>query len=120
MRKLIAALAVSSLAIGIEQSGDFEELDATYAITSENMTDLPPDDRPDRVLVWVTGKGAKDIFDAMPGIAVLVDCEGSATPAAVRKTAGGLECTVIRGTEYLCTVAIMLGSGNTDQGYICG
>ncbi len=53
MRKLIAALAVSSLAIGIEQSGDFEELDATYAITSENMAL--------RGIVWVNSRDIPEV-----------------------------------------------------------
>lgn len=120
MRKLVVLLAFSSLAmIGIERSADFAVLDGMYAISSEYMTDPPPNDRPDRVLLYLTGKGARDIFEAMPGLANAVDCTGLATPSALTKTAGGLECSVIKAKEYHCTVAIMLDSGQTDRGYIC-
>ena len=120
MRKLVATLAFSSVAvIGIEKANDFAVLDAMYAITSEYMTDPPADDRPDRVLLAIQGRGAKDIFDAMPGVGNSVDCDGAPTPSAVTKTAGGLECTAIKAREYHCTVAIMLDSGKTARGYIC-
>ena len=121
MRKLVATLAFSSVAvIGIEKANDFAVLDAMYAITSEYMTDPPADDRPDRVLLSIKGKGAKDIFDAMPGLGNSVDCAGAPAPSEVTKTAGGLECTAIKAKEYYsCTVAIMLDSGKTARGYIC-
>ena len=57
MRKLVATLAFSSVAvIGIEKANDFAVLDAMYAITSEYMTDPPADDRPDRVLLAIQGR----------------------------------------------------------------
>ena len=121
MRKLVATLAFSSVAvIGIEKANDFAVLDAMYAITSEYMTDPPADDRPDRVLLAIQGRGAKDIFDAMPGFGSSVDCAGALAPSEVTKTAGGLECTAIKAREeYSCTVAIMLDAGKTARGYIC-
>lgn len=117
----MCAIAIASVsAYALAQSGTFAKLEGEYSITTKDIVDPVPEDRRDRVALSITGKGAKEIFDAMPAQALRVSCDGArSNTLPPTKRAGGMECTGDAAKGYVCTVAIMLDSGRTARGYVC-
>lgn len=120
-KQAIGAIAAASVsAYALAQSGAFSRLEGEYSITTKDIVDPLPADRRDRVVLSITGKGAKEIFDAMPAQALRVSCDGRKDDTLPpTKKAGGMECTGDSSTGYVCTVSIMLDSGRTARGYVC-
>lgn len=115
---LVMLFAVSIYALA--QVGTFKNLEGQYSITTKDIIDPLPKDRPDRVLFSITGQSAKDIFNAMPAAARRMSCDGTKDKGVPpTKIAGGLECTGDEAEGYVCTVGIMLDSGKTTRGYVC-
>ncbi|HEU0225599.1 MAG TPA: hypothetical protein VFR29_09200 [Steroidobacteraceae bacterium] len=114
----ISAVAVSAIAMA--SSGVFSELEGKYAITTQTLIDPEADSEPDRVVLWLTGKTAKDIFLAMPAAARRIHCDGTPNERLPpTKTAGGLECTGDDANGFVCSMSILLKSGQTERGYVC-
>jgi hypothetical protein len=120
-KEVIGAIAIASVsAYALAQSGAFSKLEGEYSVTTKDIVDPVPEDRRDRVVLSITGKSAKEIFDAMPAQALRVSCDGAKNNAVPpTKKAGGMECTGNEAKGYVCTVAIMLDSGKTTRGYVC-
>jgi hypothetical protein len=101
---LLGALATPA------QAGDYAKIEAQFMITGRDAVDPPPDQKKDRVALFLTGNGAKTIYEAMPGAPVAADaCE----QGLKLKTSGALVCADHGGSDYACSVAILLKSGET-------
>jgi hypothetical protein len=120
MQVAIAALVGGVAAVALAQTGVFKRLEAQYSIATKDIVDPLPEDRPDRVILSITGQSAKEIYLAMPALGKRVSCDGQGDASLPpTKTAGGLECTGDDKKGYSCSVAIMLSTGKTDRGYVC-
>lgn len=114
----LGGVAVATVALA--QAGVFKNLEAQYSITTKDIVDPLPEDRPDRVILSITGASAKEIYSAIPSPGRRVRCDGQADASLPpTKAAGGLECTGDDKKGYSCSVAILLNSGKTDRGYVC-
>jgi hypothetical protein len=120
---LIAVLCIGlPFSAAIAQDDELKNLDAQYRLTTKHLIDPDPKDVRDRVAIYIEGKSAKEIYEAMLGPAQQMDCDGS--PSKERyfiKRAGGLECSFEENAKepYYCSVAITLDTGETADGYIC-
>jgi hypothetical protein len=112
--------SIVSLTAATADDNEYTDLSARYSITNHNLMDLMPEDKRDRLAIFINGDDARKIYNAMLVPERRVDCDGKlgdAYPAT--KIAGGLECSKYERDLYSCTVAIMLDTGATERGYIC-
>lgn len=109
--RVISLTLACVIAVGaIAQSSGFKAVDAQYAITGALVVDPPPNQERDRVAIFLSGEGAREIYEAMPSRVENADaCEEGMTV----KRSGGLECTSISGKNFSCSVGILLRSGAT-------
>lgn len=113
----LAAFVVFTLASGqaSAQSDAYTDIRAQFAITGKD-TDPPPGQKKDRLALFLSGKGAKKIYDALPVASVNADaCE----EGLKLKTSGGLICASHADGAYACSVAILLKSGETRSAGSC-
>lgn len=117
MMRRIVALACCAVAFGAIAADppDWMPIEAEFKIASQTVIDPGPDEKLDRVALFITGQSAKTIYDAMPGLETPVACVDDAR----RRTAGGLECIDYKDGKYMCAVAIMLDSGETKKHSDC-
>jgi hypothetical protein len=110
-KRRVAAVAVAlTVVVAAAATGGFVEIDAQYAIIGPVAVDPPPDQRKDRVALFLSGDGARAIYDSMPSMPEdASDCE----EGLKLKTSGGLICGNHDGNSYSCSVAILLRSGAT-------
>lgn len=92
----------------------------SYMLTTEAITDPDPAEPRDRVLLFIEGDAAREIFAAMTVKPAKTDCMGETVPKGeVLKKAGKLECTFDGKDDYRCSVGLMLKTGATTEGYVC-
>ena len=118
MKDLFSAGALV-LALGLAGAAgaeDYKPLEAQYKIGSRTVLDPPAGEKKDRVYLWLSGEGAKAMYEAMPGKALKDYCGEDGASA---KQAGGLLCTKSRDGEASCSVAITLDRGRTAPGSVC-
>ena len=94
---------------------EYRRFEGQYRVGSKTISDPPPGEAKDRVYLLLTGKSAKDIYDAMPGKAVKDPCGENLRS----KNAGGFQCVKDGGGEVSCSVAITLNRGETAPGSVC-
>ena len=94
---------------------DVKPLAGTYAIGSATLVDPPPDEKKDRLLFYLDGKTAKDVYDAMEAPARASTCD----PDLRTKSAGALECSRSKAGEYTCSVGVSLARGTTVKASVC-
>jgi hypothetical protein len=111
MQKAVISMAALLVAVAsLAQSSGFAKISAQFMITGEDALDPPPDQIRDRVALFLTGEGAKAIYDALPIVPVKAEaCE----EGLLLKTSGGLVCAHYSNGSYSCSVAILLESGET-------
>jgi hypothetical protein len=98
----------------------YAPLNAKYTITGEHLVDPAPEDKKDRVAIYIDGNSARDLYKAMLVPERRESCGGPPSPEAQpSKTAGGLECIGDDKDGYSCAVAIMLDSGATTSATVC-
>lgn len=113
----IAAFSMLALGAGVAGTQSLSKLEGSYALWGKTLIDPPEHEQLDRVILVITGKAAKDVFEAMPGAGVRQECGDVVSGAFPRwKVAGGLRCTRIAEAEFQCTVAIVLATGATASG----
>lgn len=113
----IAALTMLAAGTGVVATQSFSKLDGSYLMWGKTLIDPPANEKVDRVLLDITGRAAKDIFEAMPGRGVRPECGPEKSGAFPRsKAAGGLRCTQIAIADFQCSVAIVLATGTTAPG----
>jgi hypothetical protein len=116
MAKVLAAVIAAALSGTASASPDeLKPLEARYRIASGAILDPPPDEQKDRVAIYIGGRAAADIFEAMPAQARTV-CDDQTLRA---KTAGGLTCVRSQDGETDCSVAITLDQGRTEAASVC-
>jgi hypothetical protein len=108
------AFAVLSGDAALGQVNGYAKIGAQFQIIGKDALDPPPGQTKDRVALFLSGDGAKKIYDAMPVRAVKDVCE----EGLKMKTSGGLECWELRG-DHECRVAILLKSGQTRAIGVC-
>lgn len=92
---------------------DYAPMEAELKIASQTVIDPGPNEKLDRVALWITSESAKTIYDAMSGPQEPVACVDDGVTR--QRRAGGLECIAYEDGKYLCTVAIMLDTGETKK-----
>jgi len=114
--RLYIALVTTLFISGTTTAAEFKKLEGSYAVASENIVDPAPDEKNDRLIVFIQGSAAKETYQAMSAPPRKNSCD-----AAIRtKTAGGLACSrnLSRG-DYQCTVGILLKSGASVSAVTC-
>lgn len=92
----------------------YAPLSAEYTITGKNLLDPSPEDKKDRIAIYIDGEGARQLYKAM-----LVPEHSQVCSPLLAKTAGGLECSGNDKDGYVCAVAIMLDDGTTTGAFVC-
>ncbi|PRC93460.1 hypothetical protein [Solimicrobium silvestre] len=118
LNKLICFIFSSFLllTLGVGNAQEIKDVEATYAISSKTIIDPAPGEKKDRVLLFLTGTGAKEIYDSILNPPKSSQCG----PNLVVKSANNLEC--IKDTKtgtYQCRIGVMLDSGKTVKGGAC-
>ena len=108
---LMSAFAIAGLAIGQE----FRPLAGRYALTTSNMVDSIPGEKPDRVIVFVEGKAAEDIFKGMAQKPTKDRCASD----IVSKMAGNLVCSKLDAGKFFCSFGVSLHDGRILNGRTC-
>lgn len=91
-------------------------LQAEYTITGRNLVDPLPEDKKDRIAIYIGGESARQLHKAM----LVPEKSSDACGTSLRsKVAGGLECTGNDKEGYTCGVAIMLDDGTTKNAFDC-
>lgn len=94
-------------------------LDASYAIAGETILDPSPDEKKDRVAIYIRGDGARAIYKAMPVSEERLACDADENSPVRLKSAGGLTCSGDEKHGYTCGVAIKLDDGTTHFAVVC-
>jgi hypothetical protein len=109
-KAVVFALALLVAAVALAQSSGYTKIGAQFMITGKDLVDPPPGQKKDRLALFLTGDGAKAIYDALPTAPV---GGGACEEGLELKRSGGLICANHGGRSYSCSVAILLKSGET-------
>ncbi len=109
-----ATLAAAALAA----NSRFSPMEAVYEIAGESIVDPGPEEKKDRVAIYISGDAARRIYKAMPVPEERVVCNSEGSPVR-EKTAGGLTCMGDEKGGYECGVRIKLDDGTTDNAFAC-
>lgn len=112
---VVAALAMLVGVLASAQAMDTRPLSGTYAIGSATLVDPPPGESKDRVLFYIDGAAAKEIYDAMQVEARPSVCD----PSLRSKTAGMLECSRSPGGDHECSIGVLLTKGASVRASVC-
>ena len=96
---------VSSFVAGAE----YKSMQGQYAISGPTLMDAPADEKQDRVVLFLEGDAARDIYRGMSAQAKPEVC----TPdGALTKNAGGVSCMFDASDDtYTCAIGVRLDSG---------
>jgi hypothetical protein len=106
-------LTASVLLIGaaaLAQTNGYAKIAAQFQIIGKDAVDPPPGQTKDRVALFLTGDGAKQIYQSMPTRETKA---GQCEEGLKLKSSGGLICASHSNGTYSCSVAILLKSGET-------
>ena len=107
--KRIALFGLLAVSAGLISAAEFKPLTAQYAITGPSLMDAPPDERRDRVMFFLEGDAARDVYRGMTAAAKSQVCFPE---SAVVKSAGGMECMFDANDDtYACWISVRLDSG---------
>lgn len=112
---LSAAALMCGLAVGAAQALDTRPLVGSYAIGSATLVDPPPGEKKDRLLLYLDGTTARQVYDAMQAPARTSGCDADLRT----KSAGALECSRSKGGEYTCSVGVSLVTGAAVPASVC-
>ncbi|WP_162914624.1 hypothetical protein [Desertibaculum subflavum] len=118
MTSRTAVVAALTMVVGVVAPApamDTRPLSGTYAIGSATLVDPPPGESKDRVLFYIDGAAAKEIYDAMQAEARPSACD----PSLRSKTAGMLECSRGPGGDYECSIGVLLTKGTSVRASVC-
>lgn len=105
-----ASLALLVLASGSVASADYKPMAGQYAVSGPTLMDAPANEKQDRVVLFLEGNAARDVYRGMSAPATPKVCtpDGSLT-----KEAGGVSCTFDAGDDtYVCWIGVRLDSGH--------
>lgn len=120
-RAAAISLCFCAVAAGAALAQTYPPLHAVYAIIGKTLLDPPPEEKKDRVAIYINGDdSAREIYEAMP---VPEEHDLCIRDDAGRvKVAGGLMCSrVIKAGKdsYSCSVAVKLDDGTTSIATTC-
>ncbi|MHB1207387.1 MAG: hypothetical protein ACYCZX_17605 [Rhodospirillaceae bacterium] len=121
MKKAIVIFSCFCAAVAgaaLPSDSKYSPLHATYAITGETILDPSPEEKKDRVSIYIDGDAARQIYKAMPAPEKPYACNDDNSPVR-HKTAGGLMCIGDDKKGYSCSVAIKLDDGTTKGASVC-
>ena len=120
--KKVAAISLCLCVVGavaVLAAGRYKPLDATYAITGATIIDPDPEEKKDRVSIYIDGDAAREIYKAMSVPEEPLPCDDDKSPNR-QKSAGGLTCFHHdKDDAYGCGVAIKLDDGTTKNALAC-
>ena len=111
----LPAIALAVLVAAPATALDVKPINGTYAVGSATLVDPPPDEKKDRLLLYLDGKTARETYEAMEAPARTSPCD----PDLRTKTAGALECSRSKAGEYTCSIGVSLVRGNTVKASVC-
>jgi hypothetical protein len=107
--KRIALFGLLAMSAGLISASEFKPLTGQYVITGPSLQDAPPDARRDRVVFFLEGDAARDVYRGMTAEAKPQVC---APDDAVVKSAGGMECMFDASDDtYACWISMRFDSG---------
>lgn len=94
----------------------YRPLKGSYAVTSKNLVDPAPREKKDRIVFFLEGKSALDMYSGMAG----KEEKDACSEDLLTKRSGGLTCSKEVGKEvYTCTFGIMLKGGFIVNSEVC-
>ena len=111
----LTALALAVLVAAPATALDVKPINGTYAVGSATLVDPPPNEKKDRLLLYLDGATAREMYDAMTAPARVSACD----PDLRTKTAGALECSRSKAGDYNCSVGVSLLQGTTVKASVC-
>lgn len=107
--KRIALFGLLAMSAGLISASEFKPLTGQYTLTGPSLQDAPADEPRDRVLFFLEGDAARDVYRGMTAEAKPQVC---APVSAVVKSAGGMECMFDKSDDsYACWISVRLDSG---------
>jgi hypothetical protein len=104
-----ALFALLALCTGLVAAAEFKPLTGQYSVSGPSLQDAPPDERQDRIVLFLDGASARALYRGMTATAKPQVC---APESAVVKSAGGVECMFDKADgTYACWVGVRLDSG---------
>jgi hypothetical protein len=111
--KRIALLALLVLASGFVVSAEYKPMQGQYAISGPTLMDAPADEKQDRVVLFLEGDAARDVYR---GMSVQAKPEVCTPNGALTKQAGGMSCMFDASDDtYTCAIGVRLDSGRAVQ-----
>jgi hypothetical protein len=105
----IALVALLTLIAGFACAAEYKTMTGQYAITGPTLMDAPADEKQDRVVLFLYGDAARDVYRGMTATAKPQVC---APDGSVTKSAGGVECMFDASDDtYVCWIGMRLDSG---------
>jgi hypothetical protein len=113
MKRIAPLFAMLTLVSGHVVGSEYKPMSGQYAITGPTLMDAPADEKQDRVVLFLEGDAARDVYRGMTAPAKPQVC----TPeGAVTKSAGGVTCTFDANDDtYACWIGVRLDSGHAVQ-----
>lgn len=103
-------------AFASDTSDGYKKLSGSYAVSSKNLIDPAPGEKKDRMVFFLEGDAAMDMYNKISGPAIKDPCSEELTT----KTSGGLTCSKEVGTNvYTCTFGVMFKSGLLIKAKVC-
>lgn len=107
--RIALSFALAMLAVCVARAGEFKPLAGQYVITGPSLMDAPADEERDRVVLFLEGDAAREVYRGMTAPAKSQVC---APEGALTKVAGGVECTFeAKDDSYRCWIGVGLGNG---------
>lgn len=117
MRQLlfVSTLIFVCFAASLTIAGDFRSLTGRYALTTAGLVDPMPNEKPDRVVFFLEGKSAEEMYKGMSQVPTKDVCARD----ALSKRAGNLVCSRLDSGSFFCTFGIGLLNGHLLNGRAC-
>ena len=109
------AVAVLLGAAAVAQENGYAPIEMSYQITRPTLLAPPPNEKKDRLAIFMTGAGARRIYDAMPMKPIVGICEDG----MLIKTSGALACSRQGKDNYVCTIAVFLRTDQSTSPFVC-
>ncbi|UHQ18547.1 hypothetical protein LVB87_10030 [Lysobacter sp. KIS68-7] len=106
---VVAALLciASASALAAQDANGYKPLHGSYSLASKTLIDPAPTEAKDRMVFFLEGDAAADMFKRLPGPATRDACSDEMT----MKQAGGLVCLKDAKGKYTCSFGIIFKTG---------
>ena len=111
----LAGLTLTLSCAGFADAQEFRPLTGRYALTSANMVDPTPGEKSDRVVVFIEGSAAEQMYMGMLQKPAKDRCVGD----GLSKKSGNLVCSKLDSGKHFCTFGVGLKDGQIRNGRVC-